>query len=40
MLSTFSTDPNYWDELALNELLNNSNYSEKIKIKYANIYLL
>lgn len=37
MLNTFSADPNYWDTLAVNELKNPSNKTEKIKIKYVNI---
>lgn len=32
MLTTFSTDPNYWDTLATNELLKNTKNTEKFKI--------
>lgn len=34
MLATFSMDPNYWDALANNELLNKSGTTEQIRIKY------
>lgn len=37
MLTKFSTDPNYWDKLAVNELLIKSSNTEKIRIKYTNI---
>lgn len=37
MLKTFSKDPNYWDNLAKNELINDDTKSEKLKIKYEHI---
>lgn len=37
MLNKFSADPNYWETLAVNELKNPSNKTEKIKIKYVYI---
>lgn len=37
---TFSQDPNYWDNLATSELVNSSTKSEKLRIKYENIYNL
>jgi len=38
MLTSFSTDPNYWDTLATNELLKNTKNTEKFKITYELIY--
>lgn len=40
MLTSFSTDPNYWDTLATNELLKNTKNTEKFKITYELIYRL
>jgi len=38
MLTTFDTDPNYWDTLATNELLNSTSSTEKFRITYEIIY--
>lgn len=40
MLTSFSTDPNYWDTLATNELSKNTKNTEKFKITYEIIYRL
>lgn len=40
MLTSFSTDANYWDTLATNELLKNTTNTEKFKITYELIYKL
>lgn len=37
MLSTFSTDPNFWDTLATNELSDKSSQTEKIRIKCGHV---
>lgn len=38
MSTTFNMDPNYWDTLATNELLNTSNNYKNINIMYKLIY--
>jgi len=34
MIQTFSTDPNYWNVLAIKELSNKTLITEKLRIKY------
>lgn len=35
LMSTPNKDPNYWDDLAKNELINNA-YSKQLRLRYEN----